>query len=249
MRPLIDGEPWLRALQAWARDLDTDARASAPEEVLKRFLAGELAIAVTPVHASWMPEAATPGFEFVIAPVPGSDQVFDTGTSAWRPRGEQETRLVPLIGASATIASATATTENKRSAADFLAWLQDKQISSIVSVESPRAGPTWKAHLAESGRWLGEAFGPDQANAWAEYVREANDARLALTALRIPHADQYLNLLDDSVRNVVAGQANAVESLAETARQWSELNQQFGIDSQRDAYRASEGMQTRNEPN
>ncbi len=159
-----------------------------------------------------------------------------------RLRGENDAPQVPLVGANAIVASVTQASPRGRLAADFLVWLQDKQISAVLAIETDGAGPSQKSHLADPGKWLGPAFSADHAAAYGEYIQTVNDNQLCLNILRIPECDRYLDVLDDAVRAVVDGQANAVESLAAVAREWNQVNEEIGIAGQRAAYRNSAGL-------
>ncbi len=242
MTPLIDSEPYLRALQAWAREIDPKCLEDSPRETLNRFMAGELAIAMTPINPRLLEGSAEPDFEFQLAGVPGNPRVFDPATQTWTPRGPNDSPQVPLVGSNAIVASVTSSTSRGRVAAEFLAWLQDKQISALIAIESSGAGPSRKSHLANSGKWLGPGFSSYNASAYGQYVQSTNENKLCLNALRIPEAERYLDLLDAAIRQVISGQANAVESLASVSREWARLNESIGSQQQRAAYRNSCGL-------
>ncbi len=240
MRPLIDSEPFLRALQGWARDLDPAIAAATPAEVLRQFMAGELAIAMAPVHPELLEEVATPDFEFQLAPLPGAPE-SGPELSVRTFGGDGRPTRVPLVGATGLVASVVAG-RRERVATAFVEWLRDKKISALVAAETPLAGPSHKTHLADAGQWLGPAFSPDHAVAAANLIESAHEGRLCLIVPRIPSADEYLDLLDAAVRAVIADEANPVESLAQVAHRWNELNEEAGRDARRAAYRLSEGM-------
>ena len=244
MQPLIETGPFLRALQGWSADLgkqhESDFQTS--EQVLSQFLNGDLAMGVTVVHPKMLAEEVSPEFEFVVGSVPGSKEIFDFDSETWSARPPEFPSLIPLIGCRGAVASVTASTERSRVAADFLSWLQDKQISSIIGLESPNIGPSQKTHLASPGKWLGSAFSSDNGTQYARCIQSANDARICLTILRIPSSDRYLESLDKAVRDVFDGKSNAVEALAQVQLKWTELNSEIGLEKQQQAYRASEGL-------
>ncbi len=244
MRPLIGTEPYLRALQGWSADLNGQEgdEARSPAQILQQFLAGELAMAITVVHPKMLAEEITPGFDFVVGPVPGSKEVFDFDSQVWTSRPPEQPSLIPLVGCGGMVASVTATTERSRVAADFLSWLQDKQISAIIGLESQVIGPSQKTHLASPGKWMGSAFTADNATQYARCIQSANDARICLVALRIRSSDLYLEALDNAVREAISGTKNAVEALAQVQIKWNELNNEIGLEKQRKAYRGSEGL-------
>ena len=242
LQPLIDRDPWLRALQGWARNLDPAATADSPDDVLQRFLDGQLAVALVPVHPQMVAGREPPEFGFQLAPLPGHPQTYDVSTETWGPKREGQARTVPLVGSNGMVASVVASSGRSRIAADLLAWLQDKQISSLLAQESANAGLSQKSHLADPVRWLGDPFSPEHGLAYGELLQAAHDQRLGMLALRIPGSDQYLDVLDQAIRDVVADQANAVESLASVAREWNRISDELGRESQRTAYRRSEGL-------
>jgi hypothetical protein len=66
--------------------------------------------------------------------------------------------------------------------------------------------------------------------------------RRVLISLRIPGAEQYLQVLDDAVRDSILNQANAVETLASAASQWISIVAEQGMPEQKRAYRQSLGL-------
>ena len=64
----------------------------------------------------------------------------------------------------------------------------------------------------------------------------------ALICLRIPGHDQYLKTLDKAIEQTILGTQSAKESLRSAAKSWSELTDQLGKESQRQAYLNSLGL-------
>ncbi len=243
MTPLIDSAPFLRSLQGWEKDLTSATEPQSPQQVLADYAEGKIAVAIVPLNARWLDEVAVATLPpTTVAAVPSWSAVFDLTRQGWMERGRADSPIVPLVGFSGMLASTTANSSQLRNSMDFLEWVSEKQISTIVSVESPNAGVSRKSHLGNPAKWLAPQFGDEQARQFADILGDANDSRLRLNALRIPQADQYLSMLDDAVRNVLLKDANAVEQLASAASAWSQRVAESGAEETKSAYRKSEGL-------
>jgi ABC-type glycerol-3-phosphate transport system substrate-binding protein len=244
MQPLVDTEPFRQALAGWANDLapSTGRQTQTPSQILRRFVNGELAVAVTTIHAKMLDESTRPAFEFTIAPTPGSDQVFDPATRTWTKHQDLKPRSVPFVGCEGLMAGITASTHRNRISMDFLSWLLDKQICAIVSTESPSLAPSHKAHIAAPDKWLGDSFAAENVSQYSRTMQEWEERRACMTTLRIRGADQYLDIADLAVRDAILNGKDAGEVLMDCAAKWGKLTEELGKDDQRRQYSASEGV-------
>ncbi len=247
MDPKIDSEPFLRALQGWSRDLVTDSKnILAPEHVLWHYVNGRAAMAITPLNRNWLEDVKTTDFvpPTIIAPLPGDKLLYDASRGGWTQRSTSKDISVPLIGTSGLSASVTLTAGTKRTRNGylFILWLGDKQISSIVGSESPRASMSRKSHLGNPLLWLGDIFSTENADQYANIVRQANDNRINLLAPRIMGRDRYLDELDRAVLAVLHQDANAVEAISSVKTKWNQITDELGRDKQKTAYRKSQGL-------
>ncbi len=243
MRPLIGSEPFLRALQGWDRDLEADFQSWTPQNVLQAYARGELVMAVTPINAHWWDDQTVNALpETIVAPIPGSEQLFDESRGGWVPRSSAEDISVATIATEGLLASVTSETQRTRTAYRFLFWLGEKKISSVIAPESPHTGMSRKSHLANPKTWIGGNISDEAARQYSDVIRRANENALNLISLRMPGRDQYLQQLDDVVMAVLSGKANAVEALDELVTAWDRTTDQLGRDAQRAAYRKSQGL-------
>lgn len=243
MKPLIDSEPFLRSLQAWQNQVATDLGAKDPAGVIGDFVNGKLAVAMVPVNLHWLNGT---GIETLpatrIGPVPGWESVFDEARNSWTEQLPGALLSVPYAGATGMMASASSGTRQQRNAIEVISWITGKQMSSVLSVESPTTGLSRKVHLANPQKWLGPLMDADNSTRFADYLTRLNNGRRVLISLRIPGSDSFLNVLDEAVRQSVLENANAVESLSSAAASWSELVEEAGQEELKQSYRQSVGL-------
>ena len=140
------------------------------------------------------------------------------------------------------LASASAKSKQIRNATEVMTWMTEKKIGAILSSESPNTGMSRKVDLANPGRWLGDRLPARNASQFVDYINDLNGSRRILFFMRIPDADQYLEVLDEAVRQAVFENANAVEVLAAAALAWSQLTVELGLETQKEAFRKSVGL-------
>jgi ABC-type glycerol-3-phosphate transport system substrate-binding protein len=243
MKPLIDTEPFLLSLQAWQQQAGSATSPQTPAQILQDYAAGKVAIAVVPVNRYWFNETGVEVLPPVtLSGIPGWKSVYDVSRDIWKEQLPGTLLPVPLTGSTGMLASALTGTDQQRNAIEVLSWMTDKQMSSVISVESPQTGLSRKVHLANPEQWLGPLPGPENATRFADYLNELDGGRRMLIALRIPAADRYLQALDEAVRQSVVDDANVVESLATAASRWSEIVSDEGPEAQKAAYRESSGL-------
>ncbi|MGI9519890.1 MAG: ABC transporter substrate-binding protein [Pirellulaceae bacterium] len=243
MQPLIDTEPFLRSLQGWDTDVIDSAVPQDPEEILLDYASGKIAIAVVPLNARWLDNVDSESLPpTTIVPVPFWSGVYDQPQERWIERRKDDSPIVPLVGSSGMLASTSANSSQLRNSMDFLTWVTEKQISTIVSVESRHAGLSRKSHLGNPAKWLGSSFSAEQARQFANVLTEANESRLRLNSLRIPDASRYLAALDEAIRRVMIEDANSVEELAGVAQTWSLIASESNPEETKANYRRSEGL-------
>lgn len=243
MKPLVDSPPFLESLQAMQKQVSRDGTPQSPQQVIADYLNGNVAVAMVPVNHHWLAGdegSRMPGT--VIGRMPGWVSVYDSSRETWNEQLPGTLLTVPLTGTTGMLASCSVGTNQQRNAIEVMQWITSKQISSIVSVESGKTGLSRKSHLGNPAKWLGPLVASDNLSQYTDYLTELNDGRRVLTALRIPQAGRYLDALDGGVRNVILQQANVVETLAAVAMNWSGLNEEIGMESQKQAYRKSEGL-------
>ena len=214
-----------------------------PTSVFEDFAKGNVAIAMLPVNRHWDNVDGNGTFPATtLGPVPGWNSLFDGSRGSWTEQLPGAQLNVPLVGSTGMLVSASSGTQQQRNAIEVIVWMTSKQMSSILSVESPNTGLSRKVHLADPEKWLGPWITPANASQFSDYMNELNRGRRILMTLRIPEADRYLDVLDEAVRQTIIQDGNAVENLSTVAKHWSEIINEIGLEEQKQSYRRSEGL-------
>ncbi len=109
-------------------------------------------------------------------------------------------------------------------------------------VESPSVGPFRASHLGDVSRWTGDAISLDVADEFADVVAANHQRSLTLMFPRIPGSRKYLDSLDKAVRQAVAGDQTAEDALKTAAREWDEITDSLGRQTQIRALRKETGL-------
>ena len=243
LEPQIDTEPFILSLQAMQKQLAPAEEPLNPKQVLAAYANGELAIAVVPINHHWLSAEGVEKFPPTdLGPIPGWPEVFDPSRDTWNALPQGANVSVPLAGTTGMLVSASSNSEKIRDSIEVMDWMTEKQMSSVLSSESENTGMSRKVHLGNLERWLGDNMDSKNGSAFVDYVNELNASRRIMFLLRIPAADQYLDVLDDAVRKSVLQKFNVVEALAGAAQGWTKINNQLGVASQKSAYRKSVGL-------
>jgi multiple sugar transport system substrate-binding protein len=216
MEPLIAEEPFVRAMEEWRQE----ALWAGPK---KETAAGAYAA------------VDEPSGRHLWAELPGAERVFNRSTGEWEalPNG---VRRVPLLS-DGWLVAVTTSTRNAASAFKLAAWLASSELSAQLSPAFKTMLPCRRALLsaarrrADSSIWMRE---PGIAKAFESALNHSD----ALVVPRIPGVDQYLATLSEAVENALRGTATSNDALQAAARQWNQITDQLGRDTQRRAYLA-----------
>ena len=257
MEPMIAEPPFVRALEelVLAGDLNSpEAISYSPNEVRRRFFAGESAMALT-----W-PTADDADVESHDRPIagyaelPGSNQVYYFRDGQWQERLEQDGFSVPLLSVAGRLGSVNRRSRQVKAAFHVLAWLSGTQLCVEISPHSRAAAcfrfaprnsesPGEPRTLDSPERWFPVGTDPEEIRGYAQAALRAQDRTDWLIALRIPGRSRYMNALDDAVHQAVAGEKTPQQALSEAAARWQEITQELGIQKQRDAFQRSIGLE------
>lgn len=252
MRPLIDGAPFVKALdelvQAGSTAADTsnaEARVSTPAQVRADFLAGRCAMALTwPSRADDLSgeQPAGRAWQVGFAQLPGSPEVFNFRNQAWEAHATGETTAVPLLAAAGRLAALTRTGRRSSAANTMLLWLGGNELGGIVSPASASTTLFRGSQVGFADRWVNPQLGDRAAGEYAEVVRRTQNQSIWLSSVRIPGRQRYLAALDQAVWRALDGQS-AGEALSAAAAQWQQITDELGRDEQKSAYSRSIGLE------
>jgi multiple sugar transport system substrate-binding protein len=244
MEPLIDREPFVRALEelvAAARLGPSEILEYGPAEVRAAFWKGQSAMAITwPTAADSLPppEKLLP---VSFAELPGSADVYDLRKEVWERRRKDEPMQIPLLGVDGRVGIVPKKSGRAADAFQFLFWLSVEQAGEIAA-RSPFCSLYRSDHLTEAHRWVESAIPQASAIEYALLVRQTLEKPAGLLALPLPGRKEYLRVLDDAVASAVRGELSPREALRKAAQEWDQITERLGRQAQRDAFRKALGV-------
>ncbi len=264
MEPLIDGPPFVRALEelvAAAALGPSEQLTYDPAAVRSAFWQGRCGLALTwpsaagelsasrdspGVEAPPASEQASPvgsGIAVGLAELPGSMEAYDVAEKAWEPRREDgEEPYVPLLGTAGRMGLVLKSSRWPDAAFQLLFWLSDEQ-SSQVSPASPATTLFRSRHVQSPADWVEEPMPPDAAARYAEMTQATLCRPQWLFPLRIPGRRKYLEALDAAVHRAVRADQTPQQALGQAARTWRQITDELGLEQQREAYWKSLGLE------
>jgi multiple sugar transport system substrate-binding protein len=247
MRPLIDGDPFVKALDELvkAAPADADARASTPAQVRSDFLSGRCLMAFTwPSHADAArgDQSAGEARQVGFAQLPGSSDVFNFRSQAWELRGTGEPTTVPLLATAGRLAALTHSGRRSSDANTMLLWLGGFELGNIVSPTSKATTLFRASQITTARSWVNPQLGDRAAAEYGELLRNTHSQSVWLASIRIPGRQEYLTALDQAVHRALDGEP-ARKSLDEAAARWQQITDKSGRDKQKAAYERSIGLE------
>jgi ABC-type glycerol-3-phosphate transport system substrate-binding protein len=182
-----------------------------------------------------------PVLPLAVAELPGSREVFHLGDRQWQDRDRADDGRVTLLGVAGRVGAVSSTTSQPQAALSLLVRLSSTEWSEQISPFSEATGLYRTSQIPMASSWLGPNF--ETARDYGELVRSIQRRPLWLTSLRIPGRSMYLAELDKAVQLAVSGESEPAESLENAAQQWRKITEQLGMESQREAYWRSLGME------
>jgi ABC-type glycerol-3-phosphate transport system substrate-binding protein len=263
MEPLIDGPPFVRALEEQVAALGSNSGEqlrSDPTTVRRAFWAGRCGMAVT-----W-PSAAEKGrpqtsevsktsevsgtgsmpasheIRLGLVELPGSMDVYNIAPQAWESRRPEEDPHVPLLGIAGRLGTVTTCCASPETAFRLLFWLSSQQWNRQVSAISPATTLFRQSDMRFPQAWTEAEIPPATAAQYALLTQQTLSRQQWTFALRIPGRGEYLAVLDDAVQQAIRGQQKPQEALRQAKTRWRDITSRLGLDRQRDAYRRSLGL-------
>jgi multiple sugar transport system substrate-binding protein len=250
MEPLVDGPPFVQALEELVAAARTQRVPGPPQQlafdptaVRRAFWRGECGLGLSwPTAADKECVRAGPALRVGFAELPGSARVYNVSAQSWEPREEPEETQVPLLSAAGRMGTVTRSARWPELSFRLLLWLSSRQWNRQTSAASPAATLFRESDVPDPQAWVEGPVPPAAAAEYAKLVRQSLNRQQCLFALRIPGRAEYLKALDEAVRQAVRGQRSAKEALAQAAARWREITQRLGREGQRAAYRRSLGL-------
>lgn len=244
MEPLVDGPPFVRALEELVAACASDPKEQLgydPTAVRQAFWEGRCGLALTWPTGAKGAAPADGDFPVGLAELPGSMEAYDVGEKTWEPRRKDEDPHVPLLGVAGRTGLVMAHSKWPDAAFQLLVWLSGEQ-STQLSPASPATTLFRSSHLQSAGAWVEKQIPAATAAQYAEMTQQTLCRPQWLFALRVPGRLEYLAALDEAVHRAVKGEQKPEESLRQAAATWREITRRLGTESQREAYWSSLGI-------
>jgi multiple sugar transport system substrate-binding protein len=257
MEPLIDGPPFVRALEeqvdAVGENPKEQLRAD-PAAVRRAFWAGQCGMAVTWPSAAEKQSKKTSEvsgkrakpaeheIRLGVAELPGSTDVYNIAPQAWEARREGEEPRVPLLDVAGRLGMVTTRCTSPETAFRLLLWLSGPPWSRQVCAVSPATTLFRQSDMRFPQAWTEPEIPPATAAQYALLTQQTLSRQQLMFALRIPCRGEYLAALDEAVQQAVRGQQKPQDALRQVKTRWQEITSRLGLDRQREAYRRSLGL-------
>jgi multiple sugar transport system substrate-binding protein len=246
--PLIDQLPFVRALD----ELTAAARAGGaidsprldPSGVRSALYAGQCGMAITwPTASGGRPKDTAALAQLGFAELPGSRHMFNFASQSWDQRTSDESIHVPLVPIDGRLGSVVEGAVHINSAFRLLAWLSGRQWGARVAASSPATSLYRRSQAGAPQNWLPAGTEAAAAKQYAAVAEQSQTHAAWVQALRIPGSDEYIAALDAAVEQALRGEQTSADALKSAAQAWREISERRGIDSQRQAYRHSLGLE------
>ena len=239
MAPRIDTPPFVQALQALI-----DLKASGPpglerldaDSAREAFRKGQVAMLIDRAEraAGW-----SHGKPLGVAPLPGSDRVFDPSQKIWqKPARRNAPRFLPRGGGWLVGIRGGLSGTQHDAALDFAQYLANPENSSRLRAE--RGFPMLPCRTSQISQGLPDpTSAPDvDVRAWSDAVSRTLLAERVVPGPRIPDAAGYLDDLAKGRAAALAGQSPQ-KALESVARAWDKVTSARGPMRQLWHYRRS----------
>ena len=189
------------------------------------FRTGDVALLIDRAERA---DAWSHGKPIGVAPLPGSDRVYEPIRKEWVPASPRNMpSYLPRGGGWIVGINAHLTGTQLEAAIDFAKYLAGPENSPRIRGE--RAFPMLAVRTSQMGQGLPDPMSaPDvDSRLWTDAVSRTLLAERVVPGLRIPQADGYLADLAKG-RVAAAAGAAAEESLASVAKAWTERTKAYG---------------------
>jgi len=245
MQPLIDGPPFIRALDELSAAASNPAALEwGPQDTLAQLLNGNAAAAIgycAPGDLTSQP-IDDPNGKVSVVELPGAELSYDRQRNAWDSRAASDVH-VTLLMAVGRCASVTKRATNQQAAANLLVWISGKEWSEQLAPVSSHVTLYRRQHLAKPEKWITTPnCSAEVRRNYANIVSESLSRPESVLSVRIPGRDEYLAALDEAVIRVLHSEASSTDALQQAAAKWKAITERIGLDKQKQAYRKSLGL-------
>lgn len=241
MSPLIDREPFVRALEelrAAAQLGPAPIALYSAAEVRQAFWQGKCGMAITcPTSAQELKSLEEPP-PVAFAELPGSADVYDIRRAQWEKRRREESVQIPLLGIGGWVGAVPQSGSRKQEAFQLLFWLSREQ-SQEIAARLPDCTLYRSEHMTQAKRWVDPPATDAAAIELALVVRQMLEKPVAVLTLGVPGTEEYLQALDEAVAAAVRSELSPRDALSRARDKWEAITRKWGPERQLRAYKHS----------
>ena len=243
MQPTIATPPFHRALDDLTLSVVSGVRTDlTPETVLREFLDGKTAMAITWLSATASESDKVADFPIAISKLPSANARYRRQDREWSELKEDDSAGVTVLGMDGRLGGVSRSAKNAGLANVFLAWATGPEQTAKLAPRSSHTGPSRRSHEKGSQSWVNSELPNEISADYFKAVSEAFGRSAAIHFPRLPGQAKYVAALDDAVASAIAGEQTSEQTLRKVGEEWQSITKQFGLDAQKSAYRKSLGV-------
>ena len=243
MQPTIATPPFQRALDELAESVTAGTRTDlTPDTVLREFLDGKAAMAITWLSAAASESDSVADFPVAVSPLPSVDVRYRRQDEEWSELEEDESADVTVLGMDGRLGGVSRSAKNAGLANVFLAWATGPEQTAKLAPRSLNTGPSRRSHEKGSQSWVNSELPNEISTDYFNVVSDAFGRSTAIHFPRLPGQAKYVAALDKAVKSGIAGEQTSEQALSDARERWQSLTEQLGLDRQKAAYRKSLGV-------
>lgn len=227
-------------LSAVAKTIPGEFSTLSPEASAEAFLAGKSVMAIGWLNSSTLvPDTISTDIEF--APLPGSDEIYQTQGKSWVTR-QGPPVSVSLLSTSGMVGSVSKMSGQTIHAAEVLATLTGTELAALISPASKRTTLYRLSSLPMADAWLPKGLPGSVLRQYASVSIAQLQSTQTLSSLRIAQRGQYEEALSDALRKLLTTKSTSSEAaLKAVSETWDTISEKQGMTQVTDAFRRSQG--------
>ncbi|WP_104401093.1 extracellular solute-binding protein [Vibrio penaeicida] len=246
MNAQINNAGWLKALKDYKRGLDYNppgALNNGSGDVRPLYAGGKVAMNIDWADSGVL--GANPKESRIVgnvrtAMLPGSKSMWNAKEGKWNEYNEVVAS--PFLAFGGWQLAVPQSSRNKAAAWNFVQTVTSQEHSSkAIVTANTGVNPYRLSHYDNIDNWLA-IFSKPEAESYLAAQRASLDAPNVALDLRIPGFFAYTEILEIELSRALAGKVTEQEALDSIAKQWNQLTDDFGRESQLKAYRSAMGL-------
>lgn len=135
--------------------------------------------------------------------------------------------------------------QSKEATFAFFSYVNQPAQSNVdVTIGATGFNPYRTSQFTSLDAWIEAGMSEEAANIYLGAIQDSLNSPNMVLDLRIPQNQRYQqDILDDTVAQFVAGEISKDEAMQQIFDGWNEINDELGVETQLEAYRATLGVE------